>query len=113
MQRWQHALLAMLHDAHNVCIWHHKFCTCLHTDTRNAHVLTDHDECAGGIGNGENDCPGNSTCVNTIGSFACSCNSGLRLLVSQGSKSCRGVEVYPIVCFYLILCSSVVEYREE
>eukprot|EP00731_Ephydatia_muelleri_P029850 Em0021g373a len=52
----------------------------------------DHNECAGGIGNGENDCPGNSTCVNTIGSFACSCNSGLRLLVSQGSKSCQDID---------------------
>ena len=87
------------------------------TLTRNAHILTDHNECAGGIGNGENDCPGNSTCVNTIGSFACSCNSGLRLLVSQGSKSCQGVEVCILFCLflfiYLILCSSVVEYREE
>ena len=44
----------------------------------------DFDECAEGTHN----CPGNSTCNNTVGSFKCDCNPGFNY--SDTTNMCQG-----------------------
>ena len=46
-------------------------------------MIADINECEEGIAN----CPTNSNCVNTVGSFACPCNSGFGAGMCDGMTS--------------------------
>ena len=48
------------------------------------YIILDIDECAV-----ENDCDGNATCINTVGSYNCSCIAGTE---GDGFNSCEGTK---------------------
>jgi len=62
-------------------------------------VLSDINECAE---TRPTACVGNAECINTPGSFQCSCPSGYKLAPSQ--RNCQGQSFYVIGVFYRQLC---------
>ena len=54
-------------------------------------IIIDIDECKLGVQENGHNCPINSTCNNTIGSFDCYCDSGFDMAILQGGlRRCEG-----------------------
>ena len=61
----------------------------------------DIDECKLGVQDRGHNCPVNSTCNNTIGSFECNCFPGFNMAIDTSDiRRCEGVCVCVCVCEY-------------
>ena len=62
--------------------------------TSGDHVCVDIDECTTDISGSQHQCPADSTCTNTFGSYICECNDGYNEMVKCGKtcgKTCESV----------------------
>ena len=58
----------------------------LYIDLTSFFLISDLDECK----TGKNNCPKNSKCQNTIGSFLCNCIKGYKMAIIGGKMVCEG-----------------------